>query len=286
MVDGCCRRTMVGVSDMKTGSWLLPAAMLLVLGVRTFGLQGPPAGSSSTAPACGFRVVRTYPHDPLAYTQGLQYEDGFLYESTGQYGSSSLRRVELETGKVLQVYNLPEQYFGEGLLIWGSRLVQLTWTSGVGFIYDKASFKLESQFRISTEGWGITSDSRQWILSDGTSLLYFMDPKNQKIAKWVEVKDGSLPIKNLNELEYIQGEVFANIWQEDRIARIQPESGKVTGWLYLGSLLTSAEQSRADVLNGIAYDRDQNRIFITGKYWPRLFEIQLIPPGKTTRIRK
>jgi glutaminyl-peptide cyclotransferase len=272
---------------MKTGPSRFLGLLLLFSGQIWAGTgrsSSPPEVAS--APSCGYRIVRSYPHDPQAFTQGLQFEEGFLYESTGQYGFSSIRRVELETGKVLQIQNLPSQYFGEGLLIWGNQLVQLTWTSGIGFIYDKASFKMGSQFRYTMEGWGITSDGQQWILSDGTSLLYFMDPKDQKITKWLEVKDGTTPIRNLNELEYIQGEVFANIWQEDRIARIQPENGQVVGWLHMDGLLTPAERARADVLNGIAYDKSQNRIFVTGKYWPRLFELQLVLPGKTSRIRK
>ena len=268
--------------------WLLFLGLLLFTGQSIARKEGDSVYLPSlfSAPSCGYRVIRDYPHDPKAFTQGLQYENGFLYESTGQYGQSSIRRVELETGKVLQIYDLPAHYFGEGLLIWGNRLVQLTWTSGIGFIYDKSSFKLEDQFRYTMEGWGITSDGRHWIISDGTNLLYYMNPSDHKIEKWVEVKEGSTPIRNLNELEYIKGEIFANIWQEDRIARIQPESGEVVGWLYLSDLLSSAERAKADVLNGIAYDEGQNRLFITGKYWPRIFEIQLTGPVKASRIRR
>lgn len=238
-----------------------------------------------TIPTYSFRILRTYPHDRQAFTQGLQYENGYLYESTGQYGQSSIRKVELETGKVLQKLDIPPQYFGEGLVLWKERIIQLTWTSGVGFVYNKETFQQEDQFRYSTEGWGITEDGRSLIMSDGTNLLYFLNPETKKVEKWLEVKQGSTPIRNLNELEYIKGEIYANIWQEDRIARINPESGQIVGWINLQNLLPAEERSKADVLNGIAYDSVKNRLFVTGKWWPSLFEIQCVPLGKTTRIR-
>lgn len=249
-----------------------------------------PQGGSSTVTSDGpaeytFRMVHRYPHDSKAFTQGLAFHDGYLYESTGVHGQSSLRRVELETGKVLQKVDLAAQYFGEGLAFWKERILQLTWTNGVGFIYNKDTFQMEDQFRYPTEGWGITTDDSRWILSDGTSYLYFLDPDNRRVERWLEVKEGTNSIHQLNELEYIKGEIFANIWQQDRIARISPVSGQVLGWIDLKDLLPLPDRQNADVLNGIAYDDKGNRLFVTGKYWPYVYEIRLVPKEKTRRIR-
>ena len=225
-----------------------------------------------------FEVTRVYPHNPNAFTQGLLFADGFLYESTGQYGRSSLRKVDLETGQVLQSVPLEGQFFGEGLTLFGGRLIQLTWLSQIGFVYDRESFALRDQFAYLTEGWGLTHDGNRLIMSDGTSVLYFLDPKSFAETGQLQVHDDRGPVTRLNELEWIDGEIFANIWRTDYIARISPQSGRVTGWIFLGDLLSAEDRPRLPdaVLNGIAYDPATKRLFVTGKLWPKLFEIKLI----------
>jgi len=230
-----------------------------------------------------YRVVAAYPHDPNAFTQGLLFDQGMLYEGTGLYGESTLRRVTLETGGVEQTISLPAQYFGEGITVVGDRIFQLTWRENSGFIYDKNSFEQLAQFHYATEGWGLTYDGSNLILSDGSDHLYFLDPENQQVVKELavtmvdpidQVRKG---VVRLNELEYIDGEIYANIWQTDMIVRIEPDSGNVTGLINLSGILP-AEERRADtdVLNGIAYLPNEQRLFITGKKWPKLFEIELI----------
>jgi len=223
----------------------------------------------------GYKIVQTYPHDPHAYTQGLVYADGFLYEGTGQYNESSLRKVELSTGKVVQRVDLPGAYFGEGIVLWKDKIIQLTWQSRIGFVYDRATFKQLRTFTYSREGWGITHDGKRLIMSDGSSSLFFWDPETLKETGKLDVSDKGSPVTNLNELEYIHGEIYANVYQTDRIARISPKTGAVLGWIDLTGLLTPGEKSRADVLNGIAYDAKSNRLFVTGKWWPKLFEIRV-----------
>lgn len=233
---------------------------------------------STQPPLYGYRVVNAYPHDPLAFTQGLIYHEGFLYEGTGLRGRSSLRRVELETGKVVQMKRLNARYFGEGITIWNDRIIQLTWTSRVGFVYDRETFAPQEEFTYPTEGWGLTHDGEQLIMSDGTDVLRFLDPETFAEIRRVQVRDRNRPIPRLNELEYINGEIFANIWQTNFIARISPETGQVVGWIDLTDLLdTKAISQPVDVLNGIAYDSKGDRLFVTGKLWPQLFEIELIP---------
>jgi glutamine cyclotransferase len=233
---------------------------------------------SGSAPTYSFVIVNVYPHDPDAFTQGLLYDDGWLYESTGRRGQSSVRRVEVETGNVEQVYALPEQLFGEGLTLFGDRLIQLTWKSQVGFVYDQETFDLEWVFEYPTQGWGITHDGERLIMSDGTSTLYFWDPQTLAEIGQVQVQADGCPIDRLNELEYVEGEVWANVWLTDTIARIDPQDGRVTGWIDLGGLLDRESLGQpADVLNGIAYDAEGGRLFVTGKLWPSLFEIQLVP---------
>jgi glutamine cyclotransferase len=222
----------------------------------------------------GYTIVHTYPHDREAFTQGLLYYDGFLYEATGLEGKSSLRKVELTTGKVLQRVDLPSAYFGEGLALWKDKLIQLTWKSKIGFVYDRATFRLVSTFTYSREGWGITQDGKRLIMSDGSSTLYFWDPETFKEIGHLDVKDKGKPVPELNELEYIRGEIYANVWQTDRIARISPSTGQVLGWIDLRGLFTPSERAGTDVLNGIAYDAKRNRLFVTGKQWPKLFEIE------------
>ena len=239
--------------------------------------QSPvPAALQHTTPEYSYRVVDAYTHDPGAFTQGLAMADGTLYESTGLYGESSLRRVELATGDVLQMRPLPDSLFGEGIAVWEGRIIQITWRSRTGFVYDRDSFELLQQFRYDTEGWGLTHDGDRLILSDGSSTLYFMDPNSFVELGRVAVYDSDGPVTLLNELEYIGSEVFANILQSDRIARIDPKSGKVTGWIDLKGLLAEVQGPNvAGVLNGIAYDETGNRLYVTGKNWPQLFEIEL-----------
>ncbi|NDD64030.1 MAG: glutaminyl-peptide cyclotransferase [Acidobacteria bacterium] len=224
-----------------------------------------------------YEVVNVYPHDPRAFTQGLLFHNGSLYESTGLNGRSSLRRVDLVTGEVRQQIDIPATYFAEGLALFDRRLYQLTWQSRLGFVYDLDSFQLQRTFNYRGEGWGLTQDGRVLIMSDGTSRLRFLDPETFDVRREVEVMDGDRPINLLNELEYIRGELWANIWQSDRLVRIHPENGRVTGWVNLAGLLPAADRvSGVDVLNGIAWDEAGQRLFVTGKLWPKLFEIRLI----------
>jgi len=234
------------------------------------------------APAADtYRILHTYPHDPHAFTQGLVFVGGHLYESTGKYGQSSLRMVDVETGRVLQEQPVDAKYFGEGLTDWGSTLVQLTWESHIGLVYDRFSFRLLRTLPCPGEGWGLTHDAKSLILSDGTPALRFLDPATFKEVRRLTVTDRGKPVTDLNELEYIDGQVYANIWHSDRIARISPRTGKVLGWIDLNGLLPASERSSPEaVLNGIAWDAQHRRLFVTGKLWPKLFEIEVVPPGK------
>lgn len=235
-----------------------------------------PLAAQSRPAVYGYRIVNTYQHDPLAYTQGLIYRDGFLFESTGLNGRSTLRKVKLETGEVIQQERVDPRYFAEGLTDWGGRLVQLTWRTNIGFLYDLASFKLQGTFRYSGEGWGLTHDRKRLIMSDGSDNLRFLNPETLQETGRVAVRDGSVPVRDLNELECVQGEIYANVWHTDRIAMIAPESGHVIGWIDLGGLLPRVYQLDPEaVLNGIAYDAAHDRLFVTGKLWPKLFEIKL-----------
>ncbi len=228
-------------------------------------------------PVYGYEIINAYPHDRNAFTQGLVFDDGVLYEGTGIRGESTLRTVELETGEVLKLYSLPAKFFGEGVTLWEDKLIQLTWRSGVGFVYDKESFRLLREFAYPTEGWGITHDEKRLIMSDGTSTLHFLDPNTFEETGRIEVRDRGVPITNLNELEYVKGEIYANVWRTNRIARISPETGQVVGWIDLEGLISEEDRSQpVDVLNGIAYDAKHDRLFVTGKYWPKLFEIELM----------
>ena len=229
-------------------------------------------------PVWGFRIVGTYPHDPAAFTQGLIYHEGFLYEGTGLYGQSSLRKVELKTGRVLQRRALPQKYFGEGITLLQNRLYQLTWQNQEGFIYD-LNFNLVGRFTYQTEGWGLTHDGQRLIMSDGSAQLFFLNPRTLRPERTLTVRAGGQPVSRLNELEYIQGRIWANIWQASRIAIINPQSGNVEAWLDLSglALLAQARNPNPDaVLNGIAYDNQNRRIFVTGKLWPFLFEIEVV----------
>jgi glutamine cyclotransferase len=228
-----------------------------------------------------YEIVKVYPHDQNAFTEGLVIEEGVLYESTGLYGNSNstLRRVDLETGNVLQSYTLPDEFFGEGITIFGDRIIQLTWQSHKGFVYDKHSFALLQEFSYPTEGWGITNDGTQLIMSDGTANLYFLDPETFQKVGQVEVRDGNASVTNLNELEYINGEVYANVWLTNKIAIINPQTGQVTAWIDLTGIYTQENNDPNSVLNGIAYDAEGDRLFVTGKMWSQLFEIKLIALG-------
>ena len=230
------------------------------------------------APLYTYRVIERYPHDPQAWTQGLVYHGGFLYEGTGLRGRSSLRVVELETGEVLQLEPLPDAYFGEGVAILGERVYQLTWQSNVGFIYELATLEQVGQFSYPTEGWGLTHDGTHLIMSDGTATLRFLDPADLGEVRQVAVRDGAGPVVHLNELEYVRGEVWANVWTTDYIVRIDPQDGAVVGWIDLSGLLSPEDLAGpVDVLNGIAYDANRDRVFVTGKLWPWLFEIEVVP---------
>jgi glutamine cyclotransferase len=223
-----------------------------------------------------YAVVAVYPHDASAFTQGLVFEDSVLYESTGVNGQSTLRCVDLESGNVTQLYELPAQFFGEGVTIFEDKLIQLTWKSGKGFVYDRGSFELLQEFEyLPEEAWGLTSNGRSLIMSDGSATLYFLDPETFQEIDRIEVYDEK-PVTLLNELEYIDGMVYANIWKEDRIAIIDPETGQVRAWINLMGI-NDSEKTTSNVLNGIAYDVEEDRLFVTGKRWSKLFEIKLVP---------
>jgi len=253
--------------------------VLTLLVVSSIALMAAAPGGQrrgqSRTPVSGYRVVHVYPHDPQAFTQGLVYRDGVLYEGTGLNGRSSIRKVKLENGEVLQIQKVDSQYFGEGIAVVNDTIYELTWQSGIGFLYDRATFKRKGTFTYRGEGWGLTYDGQHLIMSDGTAFLRFLDPATQKEVSRIEVKDGTTPVVNLNELEIVKGELFANIWQTERIARISPKTGRVTGWIDLSGLLTPREAQDVDVLNGIAYDAAGDRLFVTGKLWPKLFEIKV-----------
>jgi len=232
--------------------------------------------SAEIIPVYTYKVVNTYPHDSKAYTQGLVFQDGILYEGTGLRGRSSLRKVELETGVILNILRLPDHIFGEGVAVHKNKIVQLTWDSKIGFVYDKNSFALLQKFSYATQGWGITSDGERLIMSDGSSFLRFLDPETYKIIGQIQVRCEKGPVEKLNELEYIKGKIYANVWETDRIVMIDPDTGKVTGWIDLNGLLVQEGPTKpVDVLNGIAHDSEKDRLFVTGKLWPKLFEIKL-----------
>ena len=226
----------------------------------------------------GYEVVKTYPHDTSAFTEGLFYLDGFLYESTGLEGQSSIRKVKIETGEVVQRMDLPPQYFGEGMVNWKDRLIQLTYTTHVGFVYDLAGFRLERQFEYPGEGWALTQDGKRIIMSDGTPEIRFWDPDSLRETGRITVMYQGQPLKNVNELEWVNGEIYANVWRTNLIVRIHPSSGQVAGVIDLNGLLSRDDftPGRTDVLNGIAYDARGDRLFVTGKNWPKLFEIRLV----------
>jgi len=281
--------TIVGLFLLLAGIFFITATVFSAeMGRHSSSEATAPTVTNSTLPATsypapllGYRIVNTYPHDPRAFTQGLVFADGVLYEGTGLRGQSGLRKVDLKTGNILRVRQLSAHFFGEGITIYGNRVLQLTWRAKVGFVYDRQTFQLLETFNYPTEGWGITHDGRSLIMSDGTSTLYFLDPQTfQEVHRLaVHTRDG--PVSRLNELEYVKGEIYANVWKTDRIAKISPETGEVVGWIDLEGLLKPEDHnSRIDVLNGIAYDVKNDRLFVTGKLWPKLFEIELVVPER------
>jgi glutaminyl-peptide cyclotransferase len=270
-------RDKIGAKVQRHKGTKFYAFISIILMGATLTISLPSCRDSTEPVEYGYRIINTFPHDPCAFTQGLVWENGFLYEGTGLEGHSNLRKVDLQTGKILQIYNLPEKYFGEGISIFNNNIFQLTYKSGVGFVYDKETFKLLHQFTYPTEGWGITNDGNRLIMSDGTDNLYFLDPLTCKTISRLKVSDNGSPVWRINELEYIDGSIYANIWQTDTIVIISPNNGNVTGRIDLAGLLTPRQRQAADVLNGIAYDAKNRRLYVTGKLWPSLFEIKLIP---------
>jgi glutamine cyclotransferase len=258
--------------------------------LRSFGLLGLCLALFALVSACAkkapveegvknysYTIVNTWPHDPGAFTQGLIYLNGGLIESTGLNGLSSLRKVDLTTGKVQQQTRLSDEYFGEGMTVIGNRVYQITWRNQKGFVYDLATFAVIKEFTYTGEGWGLTTDGHSLILSDGTATLRFLDPETFQVTRSVEVTNDGQPMTQLNELEYVHGEIYANIWQTNSIARINPSTGVVTGLIdFTGLLPLPDRQPNTDVLNGIAYDADHDRLFVTGKNWPKIFEVKLI----------
>lgn len=276
----------------RTPVWRRPTsrrAMTLTLALCVIlfaGMNGGERANASAgagpAPQYDYRIVRVYPHDRDAFTQGLVYLNGELYESTGLNGASSVRRVDLRTGRILQRLELDGKYFGEGLAAWGPNLILLTLRSNIGFVYDRASLRQRQTFTYAGEGWGLTHDGVRLIMSDGSSVLRFLNPWTFQEQGVLPVRDGGREVAGLNELEFVNGEIFANVWPTDRIVRIAAATGAVTGWVDLSGLLAPVDKvAPGSVLNGIAYDAANDRLFVTGKRWPRLFEIKLVPRGAT-----
>jgi glutaminyl-peptide cyclotransferase len=231
---------------------------------------------SSQAPVFGYKIINVYHHDKTAFTEGLVYDGKTLYESTGLYDNSTLRQVDLITGRILKLYRLPDKFFGEGLTLWADQLIQLTWQSGIGFVYDKKNFNQTRSFSYSREGWGITSDGKRLIMSDGSDTLYFLNPDTFEDTGSIRVMENGNPVNQLNELEFIKDKVYANVYYTSRIAIISPETGEVTGWIDLQGLVDREDGlNDVDVLNGIAYEADRDLLIVTGKFWPELFEIKI-----------
>ena len=254
---------------------IITTATILVISLVAFVLLSNKPANTTTQYT--YNVVNEFPHDTNAFTQGLVIDNGVLYEGTGLNGHSTLRRVELETGEVLQLYELSNEFFGEGITVFGDKIIQLTWLSHKGFVYDKNSFELIQNFTYPTEGWGITHNGTHLIMSDGTANLYFLDPETFERLGKISVSDGAVPVIRLNELEYINGEIYANVWLRKEIAIINPQTGNVRAWIDLTGIASSETTNTSNVLNGIAYDADADRLFVTGKMWAKLYEIQLIP---------
>ena len=267
-----------GQGELRRKRWRRRWAILAVVGAGAliFGVWA--VGREVTPTIYDYEVANVYPHDPDAYCQGLVFADGVLYEGTGEYGASSLRKVELTTGKVLQRVDLDGRYFGEGIAIWDTQILQLTWKNHFAIVYDKGSFAELKRFKYTGQGWGLTHDGRYLIMSDGSPTLQFLDPKTFGVVRRITVQSQGQRIRDLNELEYVNGQILANVWHKDQIACISPRTGYVTGWIDLTGLLPRSERrDQESVLNGIAYDAASKRLFVTGKNWPKLFEIRLKP---------
>jgi glutaminyl-peptide cyclotransferase len=260
--------------------------------VAAFALVASSCGPSTRAaggiPEYGYQLIHSYPHDRAAFTEGLFYENGFLYESTGMNLESSLRKVNLETGLVVQRFDWPEPYFGEGIIRWRDKVYQLTYKNQIGFIFDFETFAKKGEFQYTGQGWSFTTDGKQ-IYMDGSRdvqaeesdpEIRILDPETLKETGIIKVTADGVPVKNLNELEWVKGEIYANIWQTYKVARIDPKTGKVVGWIDLTGILSAQDRQGADVLNGIAYDAQRERLFVTGKYWPKLFEIKLVKKAR------
>jgi glutamine cyclotransferase len=266
MLDRKPRKRLPQVSRFRPGFAVLCALLLVCL-----------ASASAQAPVEGYKVVATFPHSTQNYTEGFFYLDGHFYEGTGLAGHSEILVEDPTTGNVLQRRALPPEYFGEGIINWGPNIYEWTWKSHIGFVYDRFSLRPVGQFNYLGEGWGMTRTNKEIITSDGSAILRFRDPNTFKVVRQIQVKDNGHPIENLNELEYIKGQIYANIWHEDRIARISPEDGHVISWIDLSGLLPDNQKVNAEsVLNGIAYDEKHDRLFVTGKQWPKIFEIKVV----------
>ena len=274
----------------QTFFYRAPTVILILLGLAAGGQQvlGEPgnvppspavnAGEKAAIVSYSYAVVRSWPHDPAAFTQGLVFRDGALLESTGLNGESTLREVELETGRMLKKVSIPSEYFGEGLAVIGTRAFQITWQNHQGFVYDVSTFRREGAFNYDGEGWGLTTDGQWLILSDGTNQIRFLDPVTFRLVRTITVTAAGQPVVRLNELEWIKGEIFANVWLTDLVVRIDPSTGAVRGVIDFSGLLPPGERTPGtDVLNGIAYDAAHEKLFVTGKRWPKIFEVRLIP---------
>ncbi|MEO7272726.1 MAG: glutaminyl-peptide cyclotransferase [Vicinamibacterales bacterium] len=256
---------------------LVSAATAAATAQRT-APRTPAVGIS--APVSTYRIVKIHPHDREAFTEGLFFHNGALYESTGLNGKSWIRKIRLETGEVLQQSVLEPQYFGEGIVAWKQSLIQLTYKNEIGFVYDLATMTRRRSFKYPGEGWALTHDGTRIIMSDGTASLRFLDPETLKETGRLLVKDGGKPVVELNELEFVKGEILANVWKTERIARISPKTGQVIGWIDVSGLLDPRDAAGVDVLNGIAYDAAGDRLFVTGKLWPKLYELRIVPPAR------
>jgi glutaminyl-peptide cyclotransferase len=271
------------VKLLTVGLVIPVCAALYLLSAATPEASTQAAAKAAAKPAAspaieyGYKVVKTYAHDRRSFTQGFEFRAGVIYESTGREGMSYIRRWKIDTGEVLQQVDLSPQYFGEGITVLNQRITQLTYKTEVGFVYDQTSFKQLRQFNYPGEGWGLTNDGTRIYMSDGSAQIRVWEPNSLKETSRITVRDGGKDVEALNELEYIRGEIWANIWLTDKIVRFSPKDGRVTGWIDLTGILTPAERAGADVLNGIAFDSIGDRIFVTGKLWPKVFEIKLVP---------
>jgi glutamine cyclotransferase len=276
---------MIAMPMEKASTPLFSLLTLLAIILWEIMLSGAQGSSDSvqqgTIPVFGYEIINVYPHSSPAFSQGLVYDDGLLYEGTGLYGRSTLCRVELQTGRILNQKRLDSNLFGEGIALWKDRIIQLTWQSGLGLVYGKENMTQIGDFSYQTEGWGITSDNKSLIMSDGTDVLHILDPESFKELGRILVTANGKPLQGLNELEYIKGQIYANVWPTNWIAIISPESGEVKGKINLQGILQESDLqgSKVDVLNGIAYDALGDRLFVTGKLWPKLFEIKVVPKG-------